>query len=158
MPEPILIAGVEDFAAVLRLARGMHHRSAIAAAAGHDDRTARRHETGEACSPRTLIDLLDACGWRMEVRLVPADTPGRRRLAASTTPTVPTYDRVLAYVEAHPGTTADDVATHIRMSGGYARRLLRQGIRAGEVWLMSGAGACDPGRYWLAEQTPPHDE
>ena len=153
MSDPITIAGVEDFAAVLRLARGELDRAIVGAAAGCDARTLRRHEAGDTCNPRTLIDLLSACGYHMEVRLVPASTAGAARVAASSAHAVPTYDRALAYVGANPGTGTQDLAGHLRVTRQHARRLMREAIRAGEVWTMAGRNGSAPWRYWLAENT-----
>ena len=154
MSEPITIAGVEDFAAVLRLARGELDRGIVGDASGYDARTIRRHEAGDTCNPRTLIDLLSACGYHMEVRLVPAHTAGAARVAAAPAHAVSTHHRALAYVGSHPGTGSQDLADHLRVTRQHAHRLMRQAIRAGEVWTMAGRHGSDPWRYWLAEQAP----
>lgn len=151
MSEPITIESVSDFGAVLRAARGRRSQDIIAAAAGCDARTMRRHEVGDACNPRTLIDLLGAAGYRMEVRLVPADTAGAIRAAALTPPANTAYSRAIAYVSAHPGTGSAEVAAALWIDRMYARRILRQCIRAGEVWVMAGRHQSEPLTYWPAE-------
>jgi hypothetical protein len=154
MSDPITIAGVEDFAAVLRLARGELDRAIVGAAAGCDARTLRRHEGGEACNPRTLIDLLSACGYHMEVRLVPAHTAGAARVAAAPAHAVSTHHRALAYVGSHPGTGSQALADHLRVTRQHAHRLMREAIRAGEVWTMAGRHGNTPWRYWRADPSP----
>ena len=154
MSDPITIAAPSDLADLLILARGRQGRAAIAAAAGCDARTLRRHESGETCNLRTLIDLIGACGYQVEARLMPTVTAGATRVLASPTRALTTYDRALDYVGSHPGTGSRDVAAHLRIHLEYARKLLRRGAHAGQVRAVDGEHRNAPIRYWRAEHPP----
>ncbi|MGA0946658.1 MAG: hypothetical protein ACO3UW_12920 [Candidatus Nanopelagicales bacterium] len=153
MPEPVTIEGIRDFGRVLRRAMGDHTPQQVAAAAGTEDRNVRRMMEASAMNPRTLIEVIAACGYRMEVHLIPVETAGSRRLAAIETEPATAYPRLLDLLSTRPGATAPDLARVAGLGARYTRRLLRFAVQSGRVWVMAGAKPNQPNRYWLPDPT-----
>ena len=133
MSEPITIAGVEDFAAVLRQAKGPWSCAQMAAGSGHSGEAVRLHLRGEVMRAATMIDVLANCGYRMQVQLVPI---GSTRVATCGQPAAMApraEDRVRAALALSPGMDVPALALRARVGRAYVRQILRRMERAGDA-------------------------
>jgi hypothetical protein len=153
MPEPIkpfLIESPNDFAAMLRQARGDRSRTAIAEAAGIARHTVEKYEQCSAFAYGSVVKVLSAAGYRMEVHLIPADTEESRLLADIPDAKPPAYDRMLAFIGANPGSTTAEMAAAIEITILYAYAQLKKARDARAVQWRRGPHRGASRGYWLA--------
>ena len=135
MSDPITIAGVEDFAAVLATAKGPWSCAQMAAGSGHSGEAVRLHLRGEVMRAATMIDVLANCGYRMQVQLVPI---GSTRVATCDQPAAMApraEDRVRAVLALSPGMDVPTLAMRARVGRAYVRQILGRMERAGDATM-----------------------
>lgn len=135
MPDlpPITIATVEDFARVLSQVQGPWSCAQMAAGSGHSGEAVRMHLRGEVMRPATMIDVLANCGYRMQVQLVPIESP---RIATCDQPAAMAPradDRVRSVLALTPGLDVPTLAMRARVGRAYVRQVLGRLERAGVV-------------------------